>query len=184
MCALVYSESYNNYEGLVAFQFETDAKIIIEDVTANNNLLKGMYLTGAGITAKNANLRNNGLLGLQIGGPPENEITLAGDITVTNNVEGFATPFAKGTVSVTGNLISNHNEYGVAAFSSENFTLAVGGSNSGKAGKSRSGSLTACDNSELDVDNFGGANFEGSDYTCDTTNGTNLPECKPCPGCL
>ena len=84
---------------------------------------------------------------------------------------------------VTGNLISNRNVVGLLPLS-DNFTIAVGGSYSGKAGKSGSGSLTACDNGVWDIDNFGGSTFEGSDYTCGTTDGTDLPVCKPCyPGC-
>jgi len=91
---------------------------------------------------------------------------------------------AQGTVRVTGNLISNRNVVGIEP-SSNNFTIAVGGgSYSGKSGKSGSGSLTACDNSQYDIDNKGPSTFEGSDYTCDTKVGTDLPVCKPChPGC-
>ena len=74
-------------------------------------------------------------------------------------------------------------EYGVAT-DSDKFTLVVRGSYSGKSGKSGSGSFTACDNTLLDINNAGGSTFEGTDYTCDTKVGTNLPECKPCPGCL
>jgi len=177
---------YNNYQGLYAFQLndENNSKVMIEDVISKNIEEYGMYLTGTGITVNNANIRDNDVAGLVIGNNIENEITLAGDVSITNNVYGFAVvPAAQGTVRVTGNLISNHNEYGVAAFSSESFTLAVGGSNSGKAGKSGSGSLTACDNT-LDIYNAGPSTFEGSDYTCDTTDGTDLPVCKPCyPGC-
>jgi len=164
---------------------------VIEDVTSKNNQGDGMYLTGTGITVNNANIRNN-LGGLVIGSIVENEITLDGDITVTNNEIGFVVGPAQGTVHVTGNLISDRNVYGVATYSPE-FTLAVGGSYSGKSGKSGSGSLTACDNSRYDIDNAGGSlgssggpsTFVGSDYTCVTTeDGTNLPDCKPChPGC-
>ena len=157
---------------------------MIEDVTAKNNQHHGMYLTGIGITVNNANIKNNEY-GLQIGPVAEmNEITLAGDISMTNNYYGFATATSsRGTVYVTGNLISNHNEYGVAT-DSDKFTLVVGGSYSGKSGKSGSGSLTACENNQYDINNAGGSTFEGTDYTCDTKVGTNLPECKPCPGCL
>jgi hypothetical protein len=177
---------YNNYQGLYAFQLndENNSKVMIEDVISKNIEEYGMYLTGTGITVNNANIRDNDVAGLVIGNNIENEITLAGDVSITNNVYGFAVvPAAQGTVRVTGNLISNHNEYGVAAFSSESFTLAVGGSNSGKAGKSGSGSLTACDNT-LDI--YGPSTFEGSDYTCDNdkTFGDGVPDCKPCyPGC-
>ena len=143
-----------------------------------------MYLTGIGITVNNANMRNNGYgydAGLLIGGLAD--ITLAGDITTANNnYWGFVTTSStKGTVYVTGNLNSYHNVNGVATYAPE-FTLVVGGSYSGKSGKSGSGSLTACDNT-LDINNAGTSTFEGSDYTCDTTDGP-VPECKPCyPGC-
>ena len=157
---------------------------MIEDVISKNNQDDGMYLTGKGITVNNANIKNNGDDGLLIGTNVFNEITLAGDITITNNKYGFYTDsfrFPLGTVHVTGNLISNHNEYGVATDSK--FTIVVGGSYSGKSGKSGSGSLTACDNSLYDIDNKGPSTFEGSDYTCDTTDGP-VPDCKPCyPGC-
>jgi len=147
-----------------------------------------MYLTGTGITVNNANI-NSGKYGLVIGNNAENnEITLAGDITVTNIKEyGFALGVsAKGTVYVTGSLISNHNRFGVVAFTPD-LTVAVGDSYSGKSGKSGgSGSLTACGNSALDIFNGGGSTFEGSDYTCDNdkTFGDGVPDCKPCyPGC-
>ena len=86
---------------------------------------------------------------------------------------------------VTGNLISNRNVVGLLPLS-DNFTIAVGGSYSGKSGKSGSGSLTACDNNLYDIQNAGPIIFEGSDYTCDTAvpPGADLPVCKPChPGC-
>ncbi len=184
MCVLVYSKFYNNYEGLAAFQYNEDnAKVAIEDVTAKNNELDGVYLTGTGITVNNANIKNNGL-GLWIGDNVfENEITLAGDVTITNNKYGFYTETAtQGIVYVTGDFNLNRNDE-VGLSISENFTLAVGGSYSGKSGKSGSGSITACDNT-LDIVNFGGANFEGTDYTCVTTDGPDVPKCKPCyPGC-
>ena len=80
---------------------------MIEDVAAKNNQEDGMYLTGTGITVNNANMRNNGDGGLVIGSNAgNNDITLAGDITATNNKFGFATTSsAQGTVRVTGNLI-------------------------------------------------------------------------------
>jgi hypothetical protein len=150
-----------------------------------------MYLTGTGITVNNANIGNNEY-GLRIGdNAPNNEITLDGDVSITNSYYGFATASAVGTVYVTGNLNSKHNVYGVATYAPE-FTLVVGGSYSKKSGKSGSGSLTACGNSLYDIDNAGGSitssggpsTFVGSDYTCDTTDGTDLPVCKPCyPGC-
>ncbi len=135
-----------------------------------------------------------------------NKITLAGDISITNsggfvagdreltsyvNVTGnlnsnhnkyrllASDSFSQGTFHVTGNLNLDHNEYGLVSYS-DNFTIAVGDSYSGKSGKSgSSGSLTACDNSIMDITNFG-STFEGTEYTCGTTNGTNLPECMPC----
>ena len=158
---------------------------MIVDVTSNNNQEDGMYLTGTGITVNNANIKNNGDDGLTIGPNVLNEITLAGDITSTNNIDrGFVTSsIAQGTVRVTGNLISNRNKYGVDSSFSHSLTIDVGGSNSGKSGKSGSGSLTACDNSLYDIDNFKGVTFIGSDFTCDTTDGP-VPECQPCyPGC-
>ena len=175
-------------------QENDSSKIMIQDVISKNNLNYGISLTGTGITVGNAISRNNeyGLFARQV--PqinPVNEITLAGDVTLTNNYYGFATVYTVGTVYVTGNLNSKHNVYGVATYAPE-FTLVVGGSYSGKSGKSGSGSLTACGNSLYDIDNAGGSitssggpsTFVGSDYTCDTTDGTDLPECKPCyPGC-
>ncbi len=146
-----------------------------------------MYLTGIGITVNNANIKNNNNAGLVIGNIAENnKITFDGDITVTNNGIGFAVnPSAQGTAYVTGNLNSNLNRaFGVGTFSEE-FTLVVGGSYSGKSGKSGgSGSLTACDNNSLDIFNFKEeTTFEGTDYTCDTNPGL-VPKCKPChPGC-
>ena len=192
--ALLYSELYSNYGGISVFQLiKDDAKIMIEDVISKNNEYRGMYLTGTGITVNNANIKNSGDAGLLIGSNAENnEITLAGDITSTNNKFGFAaSSFAEGAVHVTGNLISNHNVYGVATYAPA-LTIAVGGSYSGKSGKSGSGSLTACDNSLYDIDNAGGSlpwsggpsTFKGSDYTCVTTDGADLPQCKPCsPDC-
>ena len=182
--ALVYSEFYNNGEGgITVFQeAEDSSKVMIVDVTSKNNQEDGMYLTGTGITVNNAIIKNNGFVGLLIGG--NNEITLAGDITSTNNYYGFATTSsAQGTVRVTGNLISNHNVNGVDTSTSNLLTIDVGGSNSGKSGKSGSGSLTACGNSLYDINNVDGSTFIGSDYTCDTTDGP-APDCKPCyPGC-
>ena len=166
---------------------------MIVDVTSNNNQRDGMYLTGTGITVNNANNRNNGRNGLSIGHQYVNEITLAGDIYLTNNKVGFATynkdtNFPQGKVYVTGNLISKHNKYGVVGEDpKDQLTLVVGGSNSGKSGKSvGSGSLTACDNGRLDIGNAGGMTFKGSVYTCDTTDGRfgPVPDCKPCyPDC-
>ncbi len=185
--ALVYSAFYNNYQGLDVFQLNEDSsKVMIEDVTAKNNEDIGMYLSGTGITVNNANIKSNEF-GLEIGDYAENKITLAGDVSTTNNEYGFLTEDSsvQGTVHVTGNLISDRNVYGVATFAPE-FNLVVGGSYSGKSGKSGSGSLTACDNGVFDIFNVGGTNFEGSDYTCDTAvpPGADLPVCKPCnPGC-
>jgi hypothetical protein len=133
---------------------------MIEDVTAKNNALSGMYLTGTGITVNNANIGNNEY-GLAIGSNAENnEITLDGDITVTNNKFGFdTTSSAQGTVYVTGDFNLNRNdEVGLEA-SSADLTIAVGGSYSGKSGKSGSGSLRACDNSLYDIGNAGGSTF-------------------------
>ena len=158
---------------------------MIKDVTVNNNEDDGIYLTGTGITVENANIKNNEL-GFNIGGVAENnEITLAGDITVTNNKRGFdTTARAQGTVYVTGDFNLNRNEEVGLEASSPDLTIAVGGSYSGKSGKSGSGSLTACDNGQYDIFNAGGSTFEGSDYTCVTTKGPNVPVCKPChPGC-
>jgi hypothetical protein len=167
---------------------EEDNKVVIKDVIAKNNELDAMYLTGTGITVENANMRNN-YRGLLIGNKAENEITLAGDITITNNQFGFDTvPSVKGTVYVTGDFNLNRNEevglgLGLET-SSPDLTITVGGSYLGKSGKSGSGSLTACENT-LDIYNFGGSTFEGTDYTCVTTDGPDVPVCKPCyPGCL
>ena len=153
---------------------------MIEDATAKNNQDTGIYLTGTGITVENTYIKNSEY-GLAIG--ENNEITLDGDITVTNNKYGARAPSdAQGTVYVTGDFNLNRNVVGLLPLS-DKFTIAVGGSYSGKSGKSGSGSLTACDNNGYDIDNDVGANFEGSDYTCGTTNGP-VPECKPChPGC-
>ncbi len=155
---------------------------MIEDVISENNIWEGIYLTGTGITVNNANSRNNPE-GLKIGPLAENEITLAGDVSITNSEVGIVTRNnTQGTVRVTGNLISNRNVVGLLPLS-DNFTIAVGGSYSGKSGKSGSGSLTACDNT-LDIDNGGPSTFEGSDYTCDTTDPAGVPKCMPChPGC-
>ena len=159
---------------------------MIEDVTAKTNTAYGMYLTGTGITVNNANIKNN-IAGLVIGSNAVNEITLAGDVTITNNeIAGIITAGSsvQGTVHVTGNLDLNRNgEYGLAT-NAANLTVAVGGSYSGKSGKSGSGSLTACGNSLYDIDNVDGSTFIGSDYTCDTTDGFPESVCKPCyPGC-
>ena len=209
MCSCVYSEFYNNYEGLGVFQYnEENAKVMIEDVTANNNELVGLYLTGTGITVNNAISRNNqngiyltgtGITvnnansrnneyGLAIGNNIENEITLVGDIDATNNKYGFiAFSETQGKVYVAGNLnLNRNNVLGVATDSSPEFTLVVGGSYSGKSGKNGSGSLTACDNGQYDIYNFGGSTFKGSDYTCGTKRvfTADVPNCKPChPGC-
>ena len=159
---------------------------MIEDVAAKSNEYLGMYLTGTGITVNNAIMRNN-YYGLGIASNAENnDITLAGDITATNNEYRFDTSSsAKGTVYVTGDFNLNRNEEVGLEASSPDLTIAVGGSYSGKSGKSvGSGSLTACDNGLYDIFNFGGSTFEGSDYTCGTTEGAGVPECKPCyPGC-
>ena len=190
--ALVYSEIYLNYDGLAVFQEqenEKDNKVVIKDVTVNNNEDDGIYLTGTGITVENANIKNNEL-GFNIGGVAENnEITLAGDITVTNNKRGFdTTARAQGTVYVTGDFNLNRNEEVGLEASSPDLTIAVGGSYSGKSGKSGSGSLTACDNGQYDIfnngENGGASTFEGTDYTCETTDGPGIPKCEPChPGC-
>ena len=105
---------------------------MIVDVTSKNNQEDGMYLTGTGITVNNANIKNNGFDGLVIGSNAgNNDITLAGDITSTNNYYGFATTSsAQGTVRVTGNLISNHNVNGVDTSTSNLLTIELGGSNS------------------------------------------------------
>ena len=159
---------------------------MIEDVTAKNNQYIGMFLIGTGITVNNAIIKNN-LNGLAISSNAQNgEITLAGDITVTNNNHGFdTTTSAQGTVYVTGDFNLNRNEEVGLEASSPDLTIAVGGSYSGKSGKSvGSGSLTACDNGLYDIFNSGGSNFEGTDYTCDTTDGPGTPKCEPChPGC-
>ena len=152
---------------------------------SENNKREGIYLTGTGITVNNAIMSNNPE-GLKIGPIAEDEITLAGDVTITNGEVGIVTRSnTQGTVRVTGNLISNRNVVGLLPLS-DNFTIAVGGSYSGKSGKSGSGSLTACDNNLYDIKNAGQSTFEGSDYTCDTAvpPGADLPVCKPChPGC-
>ena len=182
--ALVYSEFYNNFDGLKAYQLIKDnSKVMIEDVISENNKREGMYLTGTGISVNNAKMRNNPQ-GLKIGPVAENEITLDGHISITNSEVGIVTRSnTQGTVYVTGNLISNRNVYGVAT-NAPDLTIAVGGSYSGKSGKSGSGSLTACDNGVYDIENDGPSNFEGSGYTCERTAGTDLPVCKPChPGC-
>jgi len=154
-------------------------------VISENNKREGIYLTGTGITVNNAIMSNNPE-GLKIGPIAEDEITLAGDVTITNGEVGIVTRSnTQGTVRVTGNLISNRNVVGLLPLS-DNFTIAVGGSYSGKSGKSGSGSLTACDNNLYDIENAGQSTFEGSDYTCDTAvpPGADLPVCKPChPGC-
>ena len=82
--ALVCSEAYNNYIGLLAVQEnEKDNKVVIKDVTVNNNEDDGIYLTGTGITVENANIKNNEL-GFNIGGVAENnEITLALEILLS-----------------------------------------------------------------------------------------------------
>ncbi len=186
---LIYSQFYNNYDGLSAFQLnKNNAKVVFEDMIAKNNQDTGIYLTGTGITVNNANSRNNRNDGLLIGSIAENDITLAGDIFITNNVAGFEIePLAQGTVHVTGNLDLNRNVVGMLSYA--NFTIALGGPYSGKAGKSGgSGSLTACDNNQYDIASiFGTITFEGSDYTCDNdkTFGKSVPDCKPChPDCL
>ncbi len=196
--ALVYSEFYNNGEnGIAAFQLteeDDNNKVVIEDMTAKNSQDtgffsgSGMYLAGTGITVNNANIKNNVLSGIEIGAGVVNEITLAGDVTITNNeIAGIITEDSsvQGTVHVTGNLDLNRNgEYGVATNSAD-LTVAVGGSYSGKSGKSGSGSLTACDNGVWDIYNYVGGTFEGTDYTCDMTKTAGpVPECEPCqPGC-
>ena len=138
-----------------------------------------------------------------------NKVTLAGDISVTNSGDGIVTgdsqqptsyvnvtgnlnsnhnkfgffpsdSFTQGSFHVTGNLNLNQNEYGLVSYAG-NIIVGDSYSGSGKSGKSgSSGSLTACDNSIMDIINVGGTNFVGSDYTCVTTDGTNLPECMPC----
>jgi len=57
---------------------------VIEDVIAENNNREGFFLTGTGITVNNAYSRNN-KYGLKIGPQRNNKITLAGDISITNN---------------------------------------------------------------------------------------------------
>jgi hypothetical protein len=192
-----YSEFYNNQLGLVAIQVapaEENAKFMFEDVTMKNNVEQGVYATGTGITINNAAIKNN-RYGLEIGPNLVNDITLAGDISVTNNEYGLRDEAeldvygeSQGTVHVTGNLKLNRNEVdGLVTYgSSGNLAIAVGDSYSGKSGKSgSSGSLTACDNGVSDITSAGTI-FEGTDYTCDEdkTSGPNLPECMPCyPDC-
>ncbi len=121
----------------------------------------------------------------KIGPVAENEITLSGDISITNHFVGVDVFGAKSTVRVTGNLISNHNRFGILAKSAD-LTIALGGSNSGKSGKSGgSGSITACGNTEYDIINlYPAIPDEGSDYTCGEIVGFPESVCKPCyPGC-
>ena len=61
---------------------------MFEDVTVKNNVEQGVYLTGTGITLNNADIKNN-RYGLEIGPNFINDITLAGDISVTNNEYGL-----------------------------------------------------------------------------------------------
>jgi len=164
---------------------EDDAKVMIEDVTANNNAYLGMFFAGTGITVKNVNIKNTDGPGIMAGQYFVNKITLDGDVSITNSKSGFfADGLDQSTVHVTGDINLNRNEVGLSITPYSNLTIAVGGSYSGKSGKSGSGSLTACDNGVWDIENDGPSTFEGSDYTCERTAGTDLPVCKPChPGC-
>jgi len=150
----------------------------------------GVYLTGTGITVRNAKVKNSES-GLVIGSnfiSRANNVTLAGDISITNNGVGLTTntfPNQR-TVRVTGDLNILRNDVGIELkkFSNLNFVVGAGSNSTGKSGKSGSGSLTACDNSGYDIKNVGASTFEGSKYICDTTSdestGADLPECKPC----
>ena len=176
--------------GISVFQAteeDDNNKFIIEDVTSKNNKLIGMSLTGTGITVENAYIKNNEVGLYTVNYLVMTEVTFAGHITSTNNKYGLLNQ-GPSMVHVTGNLNLNRNEDGLAANLPTSLTIAVGGSYSGKSGKSGSGSLTACDNSQYDIHiyplAFGGVTFEGSDYTCVTTDGPDVPDCKPCyPGC-
>ena len=80
---------YNNFNGLLAYQYNEDnAKVAIEDVISKNIEEYGMYLTGTGITVNNANIKNSAG-GLVIGNNFENEITLAGDVSITNKMDSL-----------------------------------------------------------------------------------------------
>ncbi len=163
-------------------------------MTSKSNPYRGGYLTGTGITVRNAKFKNSES-GLVIGSnfiSWANNVTLAGDISITNNGVGLTTntfPNQR-TVRVTGDLNILRNDVGIELKKFSNLNLVVGaGSNStGKSGKSGSGSLTACDNSVHDIANIGESTFEGSDYVCDTrfndSTEADLPDCKPCyPHC-
>jgi hypothetical protein len=140
------------------------AEVLIEDVISKNNGYAGIAVSGTGITIRNVEARNNPAAGVVIFGDsgavdPLNDITLDGQVSLNNNVDN--------------GLYIGVNK----------------GSSSGKSGKgSSSGSIKACGNG-FDIRNSRNGTFEGNDYTCNPTNGTdagegNVPVCKPCyPSC-
>src|SRR6056300_897195 len=115
----IVSEFYNNYEGFIAHQYkaEDSAQVIIQDVTSISNLYYGVYLTGTGITVRNAKVKNSES-GLVIGSnfiSRANNVTLAGDISITNNGVGLTTntfPNQR-SVRVTGDLNILRNDVGI-----------------------------------------------------------------------
>ena len=196
-----YSNFFSNNEGLRIHQQneEGGVEVLIEDVVSNNNNVEGIFVSGTGFTIRNVESSNNGF-GLIVAGyptypPVENprtEITLDGKVSLNNNgccglqVSSMFELPPRGTVRITGELITDRNKYtGVDMIYDTNINIVLAnGSSSGKSNKSSSGSLTACGNGEYDIVNQGDGSFGGSDYTCNSiSTSNNLPVCNSCPKC-
>ncbi len=177
------------------------AAVHIEDVKAMNNGFRGIGASGTGVTILNADAPNNVFAGLQIfrttGYDQLTDITLDGQVTLNNNANNglYAGSGAVGTLKVLGNLITNGNTqdgFFLSGLFDTNVSVVLGdGSSSGKSGKtSSSGSITSCNNGQtvpgVDISNFGGGTFEGTDYTCTNEGGPgDVPVCTPCyPNCV
>ena len=172
-------------------------KTFIDDVVSKNNGLYGIYVAGTGFfTIRNVEAVNNAVAGMRFlafnpGFNPGSDITLDGQVHLNNNgdygLQLINFQAAPTTVNVVGDLVTDRNGLdGITIAGIDNdspdVTVVLGdSSSSGKSGKvGSSGSVKACMNGEVDIDDTVG-NFEGDDYTCDG----DLSKCNECyPGCF
>ena len=168
-------------------------KTFIDDVVLKNNGFFGISVAGSGIfTIRNVEAVNNAVAGMKsLAFNPGSDITLDGQVHLNNNgdygLQLINFQAAPTTVNVVGDLVTDRNGLdGITNAGIDNVspdvTVVLGdSSSSGKSGKvGSSGSVKACMNGEVDIDDTVG-NFEGDDYTCDG----DLSKCNECyPGCF
>ena len=165
-------------------------KTFIDDVVLKNNGYIGISVQfrGSGIfTIRNVEAVNNAVAGMKsLAFNPGSDITLDGQVHLNNNgdygLQLINSQAAPTTVNVVGDLVTDRNGLDGITIDSPNVTVVLGdSSSSGKSGKvGSSGSVKACMNGEVDIDDTVG-NFEGDDYTCDG----DLSKCNECyPGCF